>query len=352
MVAPLRVWLLSDGVPGHVNQARGLVRRIAAMQAVDCEEHGVPMRLQLLRPFLRFAQNRRRPWAHRLARYIYKAWPEVEDPPGLIVSAGGNTSFINALLAQQVGCGNFFMGSLRGLDADLFTAVFSLQPLFGAGGVALENNVVLPILPSNNEPDEGRVEAQVVRRRYPDHVLCAVLLGGDGSGYRYTVEDWRQLAEAMNSLSQQHEVVWLLTTSRRTGKRGERTLQRLLSPQTLAEVVWFGENPSNRNSVFLQAADFVLCSEDSMSMLHEALAANAKVVTVSPRHARPPTRYADKIIKLYQDGYLQRCSISALGALQVTALRNNAQSKQQRDWRLAIERAIAPLLEKIQPTND
>jgi hypothetical protein len=49
---------------------------------------------------------------------------------------------------------------------------------------------------------------------------------------------------------------------------------------------------------------------------------------------------------------VQRCSISALGALQVTTLRNNAQSEQQRDWRLAIERAIAPLLEKIQPTDD
>jgi len=87
-------------------------------------------------------------------------------------------------------------------------------------------------------------------------------------------------------------------------------------------------------------------------MLHEALAANAKVVTISPSHAKPPTRYADKIIKLYQDGYVQRCSITALGALQVTTLRNNAQPEQQRDWRLAIERAIAPLLEQIQTADD
>ena len=351
MVTPLRVWLLSDGVPGHTNQALGLLRRIAVLKTVDCQEYEVVLGFRLLRPLLCFAQNRRLAWASRLARWVYKAWPESKDPPQLIVSAGGNTSFINAQLAQQFACANFYMGSLRGLDPNLFTAGFTLQPLAGPRGVALENNIVLPILPSNSEPEEGYAEAQVLRHRYPDHALCAVLLGGDGSGYRYTVEDWQQLAEAMNTLSRQHRVVWLLTTSRRTGRRGETTLQSLLQPQTLAEVVWFGENPSNRNAVFLHAADFVLCSEDSMSMLHEALAANAKVVTFSPSHAKPPARYADKITRLYQDGYVQRCSISALSALQVGALRT-AQPHQARDWRLAIERAIAPLLNKIQTGGD
>ena len=59
MTVPLRVWLLSDGVPGHVNQARGLVRRIAAVQEVDCQEFIVPMRLPFLRPLFEAQNNRR-----------------------------------------------------------------------------------------------------------------------------------------------------------------------------------------------------------------------------------------------------------------------------------------------------
>ena len=103
MTVPLRVCLLSDGVPGHVNQARGLVRRIAAIQEVDCQEITVPMRLPFLRPLLRLVQNSRRSGAYRLARLIYASWPDLDEAPELIISAGGNTSFVNALLAQQLG---------------------------------------------------------------------------------------------------------------------------------------------------------------------------------------------------------------------------------------------------------
>lgn len=351
MTVPLRVWLLSDGVPGHVNQARGLVRRIAAVQEVDCQEFIVPMRLPFLRPLLRSAQNNRRSWAHQLARWIYKSWPHVDEDPELIISAGGKTSFINALLAQQLGSTNFFMGSLRGLDAELFSAVFTLQPLENPSGSALKNNIVMPILPSNNDPDAGREEAQNLRRRYPGYVFGAVLLGGDGSGYRYKDRDWEQLATAMNLLSQEQKVIWLLTTSRRTGKRAEAVLQGLLNRQTLADVVWFAEHPRNRNAMFLQAADFVLCGEDSMSMVHEALAADAKVVTLSPKFAKPPARYADKIKRLYDAGYLQCCSISALGALQVSAV-CNTRAHQPHDWRGVIERSLKPLLEGIREADN
>ena len=349
MGAPLHVWLLSDGVPGHVNQARGLVRRIGAIREIDCKEFAVPMCFQLLRPVLRYAQNRRYGWAYTLARWAYSIWPKAEKNPGLIVSAGGNTSFINAMLAQQLGCVSFFMGSLRGLDADLFSAVLTLQPLQKKSGEALQNNIVMPILPSNNDPEEAKEAADALRQSFADFVLGAVLLGGDGSGYRYKEGDWEQLAQAMNHLSEQQKVIWLVTTSRRTGRRGEDSLRRLLNPQTVAEVVWFGENPHNRNSVFLQAADFVLCGEDSMSMVHEALVADAKLVTLSPRVAQPPVRYADKIAQLFEDGYLQRCSISALGALQVSAVCNRR--SHQRDWRGAIERAIEPLLDQIQDSD-
>ena len=47
MVTPLRVWLLSDGVPGHTNQALGLLRRIAVLKTVDCQEYEVVLGFRL-----------------------------------------------------------------------------------------------------------------------------------------------------------------------------------------------------------------------------------------------------------------------------------------------------------------
>ncbi|NCF33741.1 MAG: hypothetical protein GWP50_09265 [Proteobacteria bacterium] len=102
MPEPLRIWLLSDAVPGHVNQARGLVRRISAIRAAECREHIIPMRFRLLRPLLRWALNRRKVWASRLVGMAYSVLPnpDADNAPHLIVSAGGNTSFASTMLAQ------------------------------------------------------------------------------------------------------------------------------------------------------------------------------------------------------------------------------------------------------------
>ena len=209
------------------------------------------------------------------------------------------------------------MGSLRGLDAELFSAVFTLQALEHPNGGALKNNIVMPILPSNNDPDAGREEAEVVRQQYPGCVFGAVLLGGDGSGYRYKDRDWEQLAAAMNVLSQEQKVIWLLTTSRRTGRRAEAVLRGLLNPEILAEVVWFADRPRNRNAMFCRLQT-LYCAVYSMS--GRCAPMDVKVVTLSPGN-NPPMRYADKIAPLCRR-YLQCCSISALGAPQASAVGN------------------------------
>lgn len=346
MSRSLRVWVLSDGLPGHVNQARGLVRRIAGLRDVEHQEHRVQLRWRVLRPLMRWALNQRKSWASRLVRHAYVSLPIFSEPPDLIVSAGGNTSYASAVLARDLGVNNFFMGSLRGLDAALFNTVFSLQPLLDRQGETLPNNAVLPILPPDSDPAQSNAEAQLLRERYPSSKIGAVLLGGDGSGYRFTNADWQNLAVAMNALSQQYDVVWLLTTSRRSGTNAEATLKRLLLPEAIAEAVWYQQDARNRNDVFLHAADFVLCGEDSMSMLHEALAADAPVVSLAPQEARPPVRYYQKIQQLERQGYVQRHGIAELAELNVVTVLSQA-SKQRPDWRVALDELLRPLLDAV-----
>ena len=144
-----------------------------------------------------------------------------------------------------------FYGLATRIRCGIIQCSIHLQALEHPNGGALKNNIVMPILPSNNDPDAGREEAEVVRQQYPGCVFGAVLLGGDGSGYRYKDRDWEQLAAAMNVLSQEQKVIWLLTTSRRTGRRAEAVLRGLLNPEILVEVVWFADRPRNRNGYVL-----------------------------------------------------------------------------------------------------
>ena len=346
----LRVWVLSDGLPGHVNQARGLIRRIAGLRDIEHQEHKVQLRWRLLRPLMRWVLNQRKSWAAMVVRSAYVGLPSSVEPPDLIVSAGGNTSFANVMLARQFGVNNFFMGSLRGLDAGLFTTVFSLQPLTSRHDKKIANNTVMPILPPDSDPSESTAEAQKLRSRFPQSRMGAVLVGGDGSGYRFTNADWQALAAAMNALSQQHRVVWLLTTSRRSGVNAEALLKRLLEPDFIAEAVWYQQDSRNRNSVFLHAADVVLCSEDSMSMLHEALAADAPVLSFAPLEARPPERYREKIQQLTDQGYVQRCSIAELNSLDLGAVLSQPRNKRP-DWRVTFDALLQPLLDTITPTQ-
>ena len=87
---PLNVWVLSDGQPGHYNQARGIVRALRRIRPVEVSWINAKLRLGVARNLLRSALNRnqapRSLWPLRLA---YR--PIQRLPVGLrIVFLGGD----------------------------------------------------------------------------------------------------------------------------------------------------------------------------------------------------------------------------------------------------------------------
>ena len=59
----------------------------------------------------------------------------------------------------------------------------------------------------------------------------AMLVGGTGSGVRYSDRDWQQLGSAMVALADSQGIQWLLTTSRGTCPQAPTTLRRYLNEQ-------------------------------------------------------------------------------------------------------------------------
>ena len=125
----LQVWLLSDGMPGHFNQARAIAAALAVDRAIEITWVELRLRVGLARRLLRLVLNsRHRPMArHRLSWFYRGVLPD--GCPDILISAGGRTSFANAWLARWFGVPNVYAGSLRGLAPRHFSAVLTLEAM-------------------------------------------------------------------------------------------------------------------------------------------------------------------------------------------------------------------------------
>jgi mitochondrial fission protein ELM1 len=309
--APLRIALLSDGQPGHYNQSRGIVAALQHIRPVEVSGVTLKLRMGLMRNLLRRWLNRHRPCTLWPLRLCYGGDALPLKVPDVIVSSGGKTSFASAWLAAVLGVPNVYAGSLRGLSADRFTVVLTLEPLAGA-----DSNLVVPLPPSAVDPERVEQLGRSFRARLgvPDQRYWTLLVGGDGAGYRYTRGDWLTLARLMNTLSARHGIRWLLVTSRRTGRPAETLLKQGVKNETVAAACWCGDGDAYQAEAWLGAAERVLVTEDSMTMLTEAAYALRPVHSLRPVSAAPEPRYEQALQGFLQRGFLCRNSLSELDA--------------------------------------
>lgn len=302
----MNVWLLSDGLPGHVNQARA----IAVLLGLEFTEVPARLRHKLWRPVLKFALLM--PLSNRLVDWLLSITyqlVQLSEQPTLVISAGGNTSFANALLARRHRSRNFFIGSLRGLSPAAFTAVFTLEP------IGTNNNVVMAVPPSPLMLAELAEAGAAYRATLaePSEKLWAMVIGGDGAGFQFQPADWSTLTSAMTQLSDQYHCRWLLTTSRRTGLSAEQLLRSQIPTEILADAVWYGNAPRPVMKSFLGAAERIFVTADSMSMLADAMATARPVYALLPRQSAPDERYQSALSRFADNGFLAEAEMSTLG---------------------------------------
>ena len=113
------------------------------------------------------------------------------------------------------------------------------------------------------------------------------------------------------------------------------------------ESTYYSDRPqSNKVTCYAKASDLTFCSEDSMTMLNEALLAGARVIAISPERVKSPIRYESKIHRLSQRKFIQRCSINSLKALQPKNLDTLAQpdlGEWNEPFSDAVQRALTEL---------
>lgn len=280
------VWIVSEGSPGHVSQSAGLAEALAGrfplrVERVECRPRLNGVARSLVRAWMG-------PKGRPLPEWILRRWLRVDlsattvKTPDLVLSSGGKSVFAARSLAARGGAPYVFLGERKPYRSEWFHTVFT--PSARETGV---NDVRIEMIPTQ-VTKAGVERAAAAWAERPAGRLWAMVVGGASVSHRYAASDWDALAAGMNTLARREGIRWLVTTSRRTGEEAEARLRAGLEGAAVAAAVWWARKPEKKMSAFLGAAEQVVVTQDSVTMVTEAVASGRPVVVARPADVRIP----------------------------------------------------------------
>lgn len=292
------ILILADARPGHFRQSEGLADAIARRQAVRVRRLEVRPRPVLKGTLLRLAVRAHVPagWLLRLAIGLS---PADLGRPDLVVSAGSDTLAANVLARRLTGAANLFIGTIRDLPERDFAAVLTTFPSHGR-----RPRHVLAAKPTVVDPDRLRAPRPLADAGDLAGAVLAVLVGGPTPSHRWSAADWTALAALLSAVAAEAGVRLRITTSRRTPPEAVAALRPLAATGVAEIVAVYGEAPGVPLDTFF-AADALLVTDDSATMVFEAVAARRPVVTLLPSDRRP-TKDDEAFEHLVAEGLIRR----------------------------------------------
>ena len=284
---PLKALLLSDGKPGHYHQAEGVLAALGRLRTVATTRLEVRRRFIVPTRTLLQLVNAGAP-AAGILRLGYGLRAEELPPADVVVSAGGETLAANAAAAKVLGAANIFCGRLRRLAPEHVRLV-----LVTLDSLAEHPNHLVCLPPSPIDVAHDRRDKRFGRPSPPARV--GVLIGGNSGAFRYQPQDWLQLTGFLREAHRVHGIGWLATTSRRSGAFiGDALAAMAAEPDSGLEtfIDFRTAGPGTLVRIFAEA-DAILCTDDSTTMLSEAVGARLPVVAVAPEARALEPREAD-----------------------------------------------------------
>ena len=306
------ILVLSDGRPGHYNQSLAVAEAIKQSEPLSdvtlMEVKVKKNRKYLLRLLLNCNWGRK--WLKEHMTPVKIAWfyegYNYKKSPDIVVSAGKDTSMLNALLGMMYDAKTLFVGHPKKLDHDLFSAVLTVLDL------GFENQILLDVAPTTIslvEP-EKRSSALLELGLDENAHYKVLLIGGNGSGYIYDSEDIKNLIEGVNKENEN----WLVTTSRRTDILFEEKMKKMMNASYFVD---YNKEPQRIMKNFLLVAEIVYVTEESASMVSEAIASGKPVVTLRPTKSNPDTNYQKILEKFEKEKRIVRISIEEMKSFKV-----------------------------------
>jgi mitochondrial fission protein ELM1 len=261
---PVVVWAFTDGKAGHENQTRGLLAAFARYRPVDARWITVPAYASVLSSLM-------------TRRFL----PGVGLPPPDLLIGAGHRTHLPLLAARRAHGGR----TVVLMKPSLPRAWFDLCVIPEHDGVTGAN--VITTRGALNPVEPGKKDAHA----------GLILIGGPSRHHGWSEND--VLSQVEKIVASEKGINWKLTTSRRTPSATTARL-RALSFRNLT-VVPVSETGPGWLSEQLAVATQAWVTEDSVSMVYEALTANAATGILSVP-AKRESRVARGIAALSRDG--------------------------------------------------
>ncbi|WP_432695664.1 ELM1/GtrOC1 family putative glycosyltransferase [Marinobacterium sp. YM272] len=312
-MAKEEIWVLYDGKAGHLSQSQGLAERLAQRTGAQVKTVEAYPKAGLLRLLAVWLCRLGVVWPRMFRRFYHCKLPS--GKPQQIISFGGKVVPLNVTLAALYGCDNILIGNRYRLPVTLFSVVVN------ARDERIPNQVVAQVPFSCASKGHSAGERQCLTDlKRSSRPLWLLLLGGEGSGFSYTDQDWQQLKAAMIRLAQQHGIRWLVSNSRRTPAAGTALLSDPELQDYCQQRISYQQGGPGLGP-FLQAAERIFVTADSLSMVTEAIAssATAPVAGLVPEVVAGGESVHQRTLRHYQQRrWLEMVPIASLAEFQPT----------------------------------
>ncbi len=293
----LEILIISDGKIGHFNQSLGILKALKNSCNLQYSILEIKLKNSFFKKILQIGLNLKflrkffkNPKNLKYINFFYNNF-KLNKRVDIIISSGKNTAFLSAWLSLAYKSKNIFSGNIRGVDSELFSAILSVIDL------GLKNQIIIDVAPSDIDSETLKTQAQKLNLN-PNFTYFSLLIGGNTSEYTYQKEDILALIKNLKILKKEQNIKWLITTSRRSDEMIEQLLSENLKDEYL---IIYNQNPKKVLNAFLGLSKVIFVTEDSASMISEAICTNKPVFSLYPKKYNINKNYnkiIDKFINL------------------------------------------------------
>jgi uncharacterized protein len=309
-MSPLKVIFLADTRPGHYHLAQGVIAALERLRPVEVTRIEVKRKWIVPTRWLRRRIAAKSFYPPRMLRMAYRIDADTIPKADLVISAGGETHMPNLCVTRLLGVPNIFCGSLlRGLGPENFSLIISSYDRDSGSDRHL---VVLK--PSSIDPEALGRPAVVPRYGPENHPKVAgLLVGGNAGAFKYKRQEWERLVSFLTEVSKAWGTRWLVSTSRRTPDAvADRFAELAKDESVIARFIDFRTaGPGTLPEIFA-SAEVIVCTEDSSTMISEAVSARLPVVGVAPAAHRFTDEEAEYRSFLMRNGWCRVLPIAEL----------------------------------------
>lgn len=303
----LSICHLSEGIAGHDGQALGIIKTLKdAGFDIKATTIKVEWRIRPLRGVLRFISRKLTKCPNSLSIKIISFCYKFIFPEGInvIISSGANLAPLNLALAKKYKLKNIHLSTPRDWDISDFTAYVTSSKVSNS-----YSNLVPDIIPNLFDPKECEKQGKrfIDENDIQDTQFSLLILGGDGIGYSYQREEWHEIVEKFINFSKSNATVPLFITSRRTPQNVEDYIKN--NHNSDMSVFYHSERARGKFDHLLFVSKYIFVTEDSSTMISEAISSGKKIVSIFPKTINAPNKYKNIIAKYENLGFIERCKI-------------------------------------------